>query len=467
MGKEVTAASYICSHGVESTEHHSAFFYAAADRSIGEKNRGVHFCFPIHVTGTKEDRLVSKVRKYGTPVRLLAVGVGFFSTSFVSSCSVSVCSSSSVTGSVSWLEVNAWVSDVTSSAHAAIALPTLILGAAPLYGSTTTGSTYPELWLTRSGGSCRSESPPPLLATFTYDETHRTALQLFQFGPRLCPLRLLLLRLYPRVYQRYPSTGFTSPIECGEADPFPENNVGEILLNKNLICSLLRNPWALRFRPFLLSVLFEIHIVSSESFLGGFSCRRLKPQFQGFFRQHPLTLPAIMLDSASNSPMESEVKRVSTALSFRLQIFLLPEPFGIHLVSQDNIDGCRASLFRLTGYLASIGFPSLFQSLSLGHFSVFSDYLKLFRAVVSRIQVKIICGSLYFELVSPCSTSIPYYLKLFRAVVSRIQVKIICGSLYFELVSPCNTSIPCFTALLSLLFILLSSIPLIVIIGTP
>ena len=187
-----------------------------------------------------------------------------------------------------------------------------------------------------------------------------------------------------------------------------------------------------RFRPFLLSVLFEIHIVSSESFLGGFSCRRLKPQFQGFFRQHPLTLPAIMLDSASNSPMESEVKRVSTALSFRLQIFLLPEPFGIHLVSQDNIDGCRASLFRLTGYLASIGFPSLFQSLSLGHFSVFSDYLKLFRAVVSRIQVKIICGSLYFELVSPC-----------------------------------NTSIPCFTALLSLLFILLSSIPLIVIIGTP
>ncbi|KAF2619536.1 hypothetical protein F2Q68_00040235 [Brassica cretica] len=104
--------------------------------------------------------------------------------------------------------------------------------------------------------------------------------------------------------------------------------------------------------------------------------------------------------------MESEVKRVSTAVSFRLQIFLLPGPFGIHLVSQDNIDGCRASLFRLTGYLASIGFPSLFQSLSLGHFSVFSDYLKLFRAVVSRIQVKIIRGSLYFELVFPCSTSI-------------------------------------------------------------
>ncbi|KAL0650550.1 hypothetical protein Bca4012_093241 [Brassica carinata] len=434
MGKEVTAASYICSHGVESTEHHSAFFYAAADRSIGEKNRGVHFCFPIHVTGCDNvgsDHSISEAELWAVfldagkaPGRRRGVLLHIF-------CFVLLCFRLLVV--FSYCEVNAWVSDVTSSAHAAIALPTLILGAAPLYGSTTTGSTYPELWLTRSGGSCRSESPPPLLATFTYDETHR----------------------------------FTSPIECGEADPFPENNVGEILLNKNLICSLLRNPWALRFRPFLLSVLFEIHIVSSESFLGGFSCRRLKPQFQGFFRQHPLTLPAIMLDSASNSPMESEVKRVSTALSFRLQIFLLPEPFGIHLVSQDNIDGCRASLFRLTGYLASIGFPSLFQSLSLGHFSVFSDYLKLFRAVVSRIQVKIICGSLYFELVSPCSTSIPYYLKLFRAVVSRIQVKIICGSLYFELVSPCNTSIPCFTALLSLLFILLSSIPLIVIIGTP
>lgn len=125
--------------------------------------------------------------------------------------------------------------------------------------------------------------------------------------PRLCPLRLLL-SLYTRVYKRYPSTGFTSPIERGEADPFPENGVGEILLNKTLICSLLHYSWALawlhllghssilrgsralrfylifisklrRFRPFLFSVLFEIHIVSSESFLGGFSCRRLKHQF--------------------------------------------------------------------------------------------------------------------------------------------------------------------------------------------
>ncbi|WZZ09010.1 hypothetical protein YC2023_094931 [Brassica napus] len=92
--------------------------------------------------------------------------------------------------------------------------------------------------------------------------------------------------------------------------------------------------------------------------------------------------------------MESEVKRVSTALSFRLPIFLLFEPFGIHLVSRDIIDGCRASLFRLT------------------------DYLKLFRAVVSRIQVKIICGSLYFELVSPCSTSIPYFIALLSLLLS-------------------------------------------------
>ncbi|CAG7897743.1 unnamed protein product [Brassica rapa] len=125
-----------------------------------------------------------------------------------------------------------------------------------------------------------------------------------------------------------------------------------------------------------------------------------------------------MLNSASNSPMESEVKRVSTALSFRLPIFLLFEPFGIHLVSRDIIDGCRANLFCLTGYLASIGFLSLFQSLSLGYFNVFSDYLKLFRAVVSRIQVKIICGSLYFELVSPCSTSIPYFIALLSLLLS-------------------------------------------------
>ncbi|CDY30318.1 BnaA09g09590D [Brassica napus] len=44
------------------------------------------------------------------------------------------------------------------------------------------------------------------------------------------------------------------------------------------------------------------------------------------------------------------------------------------------------------------------KSLSLGYFNVVSDYLKLFRAVVSRIQVKIICGFLYFEqLTSGCN----------------------------------------------------------------
>ncbi|KAF3495668.1 hypothetical protein DY000_02054036 [Brassica cretica] len=382
MGKEVTAASYICSHGVESTEHHSAFFYAAADRSIGEKNRDP--IFEAELWAVFLDAGKAPGRRRGVLLHVF--------------CFVLLYSRLLVVFSY-WFCLLAVSYD---------SCPMIPLGASH----------------TRS-----------VRLLVPAKSTLRENLLTSSAKPRLCPLRLLLLRLYPKVYQRYPSTRFTSPIECGEADPFPENNVGEILLNKNLICSLLRNSWALvmlhllghssilrgstalrfywifisklrRFRLFLLSVFFEIHIVSSESFLGGFSCRRLKPQFQGFFRQHPLTLPAIMLDSASNSPMESEVKRVSTAVSFRLQIFLLPGPFGIHLVSQDNIDGCRASLFRLTGYLASIGFPSLFQSLSLGHFSVFSDYLKLFRVVVSRIQVKIIRGSLYFELVFPCSTSI-------------------------------------------------------------
>ena len=69
------------------------------------------------------------------------------------------------------------------------------------------------------------------------------------------------------------------------------------------------------------------------------------------------------------------------------------------------------------------------KSLSLGYFNVVSDYLKLFRAVVSRIQAKIICGFLYFEQVS-----------LF------------------------NTSILCFTVLLFLLFIVPSSLPQVVIV---
>ena len=117
-------------------------------------------------------------------------------------------------------------------------------------------------------------------------------------------------------------------------------------------------------------------------------------------------MTTMLFVSLLNSPMESEKKRISTASPSRLSIFLLLGCIEIHIVSRGNIDGCRADFFRLTGALASVGFPLLFKPLSLGYFNVFSDYLKLFRAVVSRIQVKIIRGSLYFELVSPCNTSI-------------------------------------------------------------
>ncbi|WZZ91331.1 hypothetical protein YC2023_119910 [Brassica napus] len=271
---------------------------------------------------------------------------------------------------------------------------------------------------------------------------------------------LLPQRPYPEVYKRHLSTGFLSPTRRREAETFSENGIGESLKHKTLICTLLGNSWAwawlhqlghiyilrgsgaLRFYvifiskfkhlgSYLLLVLLEIHIVSSESFLGGSNCRHLKPQFHGSIRQLPPTLQAIMLDSVLNSSMESEIKRVSTDLSFRLPICLLLGTFEIHLVSRDIVDGIRAGLFRLTGNLVSIGFPLLFQPLSLGYFNVFSDYLKLFRAVVSRIQVKIIRGSLYFELASLC-----------------------------------NTSIPCFTALLSFFFTLPSSIPPVVIAET-
>ncbi|WZZ66035.1 hypothetical protein YC2023_077405 [Brassica napus] len=118
------------------------------------------------------------------------------------------------------------------------------------------------------------------------------------------------------------------------------------------------------------------------------------------------TMATMLFVSLLNSPMESEKKRISTASPSRLSIFLLLGCIEIHIVSRGNIDGCRADFFRLTGALASVGFPLLFKPLSLGYFNVFSDYLKLFRAVVSRIQVKIIRGSLYFELVSPCNISI-------------------------------------------------------------
>lgn len=63
----------------------------------------------------------------------------------------------------------------------------------------------------------------------------------------------------------------------------------------------------------------------------------------------------------------------------------------------------------------------------------------------------------YFNVVSD-------YLKLFRDVVSKIQVKIICRCFYFEQVFPFNTCIPCFIVLLLFLLILPSSIPMVVIV---
>ncbi|KAL0888983.1 hypothetical protein Bca101_012966 [Brassica carinata] len=353
----------------------------------------------------------------------------------------------------------------------AIVLPSSILGAAPPCGNTTTRSTHPRLGLAGSGGLCRSKALSPFLATFTFNETPPYCIETLSFwspnsstipisnrclSPTLVyclaglglvvypvfvtasahqrlnrdnisrenllksPAKQMLFpsrlpqRPYPEVYKRHLSTGFLSPTRRREAEMFSENGIGESLKHKTLICTLL-----------------EIHIVSSESFFGGSNCRHLKPQFHGSIRKLPPTLQAIMLDSVLNSSMESEMKRVSTDLSFRLPICLLLGTLEVHLVSRDIVDGIRAGLFRLTGNLVSIGFPPLFQPLSLGYFNVFSDYLKLFRAVVSRIQVKIIRGSLYFELASLC-----------------------------------NTSIPCFTALLSFVFTLPSSIPPIVIAET-
>ncbi|KAF8092539.1 hypothetical protein N665_0412s0033 [Sinapis alba] len=101
------------------------------------------------------------------------------------------------------------------------------------------------------------------------------------------------------------------------------------------------------------------------------NCRRLRPRYHGSVRQLHQALSTILFISVSNSQIKLEMKRVSTASPSRLPIFLLPGSLEIHLVSRGNIDG---------------------------YFNVSSDYLKLFRAVVSRIQVKIICRSLYFEL---------------------------------------------------------------------
>ncbi|WZZ08975.1 hypothetical protein YC2023_094896 [Brassica napus] len=59
--------------------------------------------FDFDLTSTTHCFSESQGDKIQTPVRLLAVGVRSFSPSFVSSCFVPVCSSSSVTGSVFWL----------------------------------------------------------------------------------------------------------------------------------------------------------------------------------------------------------------------------------------------------------------------------------------------------------------------------------------------------------------------------
>ena len=110
--------------------------------------------------------------------------------------------------------------------------------------------------------------------------------------------------------------------------------------------------------------------------------------------------------------MVLEKKIVSIASPYCLPIAFLSGSLEIHLISGVNIVGFRNDPIHLMGSLASIGFSPLFQTLSLEYFNVVSDYLKLFRSMVSRTQVKIICVSLYFEQVSPCNTSISCFIVL-------------------------------------------------------
>ncbi|KAF3606259.1 hypothetical protein DY000_02050562 [Brassica cretica] len=65
------------------------------------------------------------------------------------------------------------------------------------------------------------------------------------------------------------------------------------------------------------------------------------------------------------------------------------------------------------------------KSFSLGYFNVVSDYLKLFRAVVSRIQVKILCRSLYFEQASPLNTSISCVIALLLLLLFIVPSKLL------------------------------------------
>ncbi|CAN6872359.1 unnamed protein product [Brassica oleracea] len=180
--------------------------------------------------------------------------------------------------------------------------------------------------------------------------------------------------------------------------------------------------WALSKWAFSTSDWATNGLTSSGPFL---KIKSPRQRHHGSLRQ----IPPDKFVSVPNS--QSEMKRVSITSPSRLPIFLLPGSIEIHLVSRGNIDGgYRAVLFRLMGALAR--FPPIFKPLSLGYFNVFLDYLKLSRAVVSRIQVKIICGSLYFELVSPFNTSIlsfiVFMLLLFILPSSIPPVKIVVAS---------------------------------------
>lgn len=96
--------------------------------------------------------------------------------------------------------------------------------------------------------------------------------------------------------------------------------------------------------------------------------------------------------------------------------------FEIHLVSLMRFVEVIADLAverHLLAFSLSViveSFPVLklvsnsSKSLSLGYFNVVSEYLKFFRIMVFRIQVKIICGSLYFEQVFPINTFIPCFM---------------------------------------------------------
>lgn len=188
--------------------------------------------------------------------------------------------------------------------------------------------------------------------------------------------------------------------------------------HKTLISFWALSKWAFSTSDWATNVL-----TSSGPFL---KIKRPRQRHRGSLRQ----IPPAKFVSVPNS--QSEMKRVSITSPSSLPIFLLPGSIEIHLASRDNIDGYRVVLFRLMGALALVGFPLIFKPLSLGYFNVFLDYLKLSRAVVSRIQVKIICGSLYFELASPFNTSIfcfiVFMLSLFILPSSIPPVKIVVAS---------------------------------------